>query len=139
MNITYLYCKKCKDSVFSFSTHSMNWCKCESCAIDGGFDYTKITGNEGDFELIVSDVSSIMKLIRDKFTWTKRYDRNDKLLKKPITSKLKDLTTDHVIGVLLYFTKQLTLHDDGNSCNMSKYWLIIHEIFLEELKYRKLK
>lgn len=139
MNITYLYCKNCKDSIFSFSRHSMIYCKCHRCAIDGGFDYTKTMGQPGDYELIKSDIPSVLGLIRERFEWTKRYNKNDKLLKKPITSKLKDLTTDHIVGILLYFTKQLTLHDDGNSCNMSKDWLIIHEIFLEELKYRKLK
>ena len=133
MNITYLKCNHCKDSIFSFSRHSMVYCKCGKIAIDGGFDYTKITGNKEDFVQLTSPVSGCIKLIREKFQWIKRYNKQNQLLKIPQKRKLKDLTTDHIIGILLYFTNQLSLHDDGNSCNMSNQWLI------EELKYRKLK
>lgn len=139
MNITYLICNKCNDTVFSFNRHDMNWCKCKSCALDGGFDYNKITGNREDFTMVESDIPSVMMFIREKFTWTKRYDINNKLLKKPVNRKLSKLTSDHIVGILLYFTKKLVLHDDLKSCNMSNQWLVTHEILLEELKYRKLK
>lgn len=30
--------------------HDFHWCGCKSCAVDGGFDYMKITGNREDWE-----------------------------------------------------------------------------------------
>ncbi len=134
-NITHLICKKCEDFVFSFYRHDMNFCKCGACGLDGGLDYNKITGNLDDIIVVESDIETVIESIRDKFLWTKRYDKYNNLLKKPITKKLKKLTTDHIIGILLYFTKRIS----QDTFTVSKDWVIIHEIFLEELKYRKLK
>ena len=34
-------CKKCGDIIESKSPHDFKWCKCESCAVDGGREYLK--------------------------------------------------------------------------------------------------
>lgn len=47
---TKIRCKKCGSVIFSKSVHSMAWCKCGAVAIDGGIDYTKITGDKDDWE-----------------------------------------------------------------------------------------
>lgn len=49
---TGLRCNKCKDEIISLSIHDYRECKCGACAIDGGMDYTRIIGNEEDWELI---------------------------------------------------------------------------------------
>ena len=49
MLIDIIECKKCKDIIYSRCRHDMRWCSCGSCAIDGGFDYLKVTGNFEDF------------------------------------------------------------------------------------------
>lgn len=37
-------CSKCKAFVYSRYVHDFRWCPCESMAVDGGFDYLKISG-----------------------------------------------------------------------------------------------
>jgi hypothetical protein len=43
-------CKKCGDVIQSTYRHDFKWCSCGAFAIDGGSDYTKLTGNWDDFE-----------------------------------------------------------------------------------------
>jgi hypothetical protein len=45
-------CKKCGDVIQSTHRHDFKWCKCGEFAIDGGSDYTKLTGNWDDFEQV---------------------------------------------------------------------------------------
>ena len=44
MKITALVCPKCKDTIFSRTRHDMRFCSCGTVAIDGGFDYCKVSG-----------------------------------------------------------------------------------------------
>ena len=50
MKINAIKCLKCGDIIYSRSRHDFHWCSCESCAIDGGFDYIRITGNLENWE-----------------------------------------------------------------------------------------
>lgn len=34
-------CNLCGDVIESYHRHDMKWCKCKSCAVDGGHDYLK--------------------------------------------------------------------------------------------------
>lgn len=38
-----LCCPLCKDTVYSRARHDMRWCSCGAIALDGGFDYCKIS------------------------------------------------------------------------------------------------
>lgn len=49
MLVKAIKCNKCGDVIYSRCRHDFHWCSCESCAIDGGFDYMKITGHDGDW------------------------------------------------------------------------------------------
>ena len=71
MLITALRCKKCNSVVFSRSTHDFRWCSCESCAIDGGFDYTSITGSPEDYELVKVETSKTKKELYDDWNLSK--------------------------------------------------------------------
>jgi hypothetical protein len=50
MLIRGIKCKKCNDVIYSRCRHDFHWCSCKSCAIDGGFDYLRIMGHDGDWE-----------------------------------------------------------------------------------------
>lgn len=50
MLIRGIKCKKCNDVIYSRCRHDFHWCSCQSCAIDGGFDYLRIMGHDGDWE-----------------------------------------------------------------------------------------
>lgn len=50
-------CTKCHDIVFSRCRHDMRYCSCGSIAVDGGFDYTKISYKSPD------DIISMSKFI----------------------------------------------------------------------------
>ena len=41
-----IQCLKCKDKIFSLYRHNFRSCSCGEVSIDGGFDYTRIVGNE---------------------------------------------------------------------------------------------
>ena len=44
-----IQCKKCGDIISSFSTHDFKYCLCHSVAVDGGFDYMRVTGSPVDY------------------------------------------------------------------------------------------
>lgn len=96
--------------------------------IDGGFDYTKFSG-----KLKSDEIKKLIPFIREQFTWGKNYNKNNVRLKKTNYILLKDLTTSHIINILIYFTNLLKEGD-----KLDRSWLSIHEIFLQELNYRKL-
>ena len=50
MELSGIKCLKCGDIIYSRSRHDFRWCSCESCAVDGGFDYLKIVGNKENWE-----------------------------------------------------------------------------------------
>lgn len=50
MELGGIKCLKCGDIIYSRSRHDFHWCSCESCAVDGGFDYLKIVGNKENWE-----------------------------------------------------------------------------------------
>lgn len=66
LTVNAVICKKCGDTVYSRAQHDMRWCSCSSISIDGGFDYTKVSGNPGDFEQTTVRVrATIEELYRD--------------------------------------------------------------------------
>lgn len=72
-----------------------------------------------------------IKELRKIFKWTQRYGKNGRLLKRPVTRYLKDLKTDHIYGILKYFTEKLKEGDI-----MNNRWRDVHLMFIEELIYR---
>lgn len=43
ITVNGLICPTCKDKIYSRTTHDMRFCSCGEIAIDGGFDYTKVS------------------------------------------------------------------------------------------------
>lgn len=43
MKVSAVYCSKCDTLVYSRARHDFRWCLCKSVAVDGGFDYLKVS------------------------------------------------------------------------------------------------
>jgi hypothetical protein len=56
MKVNAIKCKNCNTIIYSRATHDFHWCPCGKCAIDGGFEYIKITGDRKDWELAEYEV-----------------------------------------------------------------------------------
>lgn len=46
---TAIACIQCGEIIHSKNRHDFKWCGCGAIAIDGGIDYTKITGYDEDY------------------------------------------------------------------------------------------
>lgn len=44
MVVSGIICNECNHFIFSRAQHDFHWCKCGSCAIDGGRAYLKVVG-----------------------------------------------------------------------------------------------
>lgn len=135
MEITYAECKD-EFKLFSFFGHDYQTHTTKDGVfgmIDGGasigmdcFRYG------GEVEIKKDKIENLIQDIRRIFIWGQNYDANNKKLPATVYKPLQDLNTSHIIGILKYFTEQVTTID--------KEWKIIHLIFLEELQFRnKLK
>lgn len=138
MKIHYLRCLDGK-KLFSFHRHDYKEYfdkKGRYYMIDGGFDYCKcsypgqITRKKSLVE--EAEISEVIEDIREQFKWTKQLDKNNKPLKKPKTALLKELTTDHILGILKYLVEHL-------NSNVDQTWKVKYMIFNEELLYRSKK
>lgn len=49
-------CLKCKANIFSMFRHDFKYCPCGAVAVDGGFDYTRVSGNREDWEVCYTKV-----------------------------------------------------------------------------------
>lgn len=86
MKINAIKCLKCNDIIYSCSRHDFHWCSCNSCAIDGGFDYIKIIGNPSDWE------RTEIEILNDKLDEeVKEILFNDWNLKKNKYGKIKGI------------------------------------------------
>ena len=45
MKVAAIKCPQCGDTIYSRATHDMRGCTCGAVAIDGGFDYIKVSGH----------------------------------------------------------------------------------------------
>ena len=129
MNITYLE-NDDFSKVFSFHRHDYKVGKKEGDFIDGGFDYIRFNG-----ELSEDSIENLIGDIREQFTWKANYEKDGVTLRKvPVTKLLKDLDTDHIINILIFFTERINIAQPNYTIGQS--WKAYHLIFLHELKYR---
>ena len=58
MKILAVKCKICNDIIYSRAQHDFHWCSCKNIAVDGGFEYNKITfKNFSDLEEVEIEVN----------------------------------------------------------------------------------
>lgn len=87
MKISAIKCTNCNSILFSRARHDFRWCECKRIAIDGGFDYCKVSGSMKDISWIEIEVdTTIDKLYKD---WSKIKNRYG--LYVPGTAKYKKL------------------------------------------------
>ena len=89
--------------------------------IDGGLSYQRIGFSDEEFEDLSVYTDSPHKLIREKFTWTKRMNEDGEMI-APEQILLKDITDNH-LDVLISWTQ-----DD--------YPEYINQVFVDEKQWR---
>lgn len=72
MKVSAIKCNKCHDTVYSRARHDFRSCTCGAVSIDGGLDYTKISGT--DFTDVTLELKGVTagQLYQD---WNKRIDK----------------------------------------------------------------
>ena len=135
MKIQYVICPDQK-KIFSwyrhdYKTHTTE--KGEFCMFDGGASscpegYSRYGGSAKPES---AEISEIIEDIRQDFQWGKNYDADNNRLPTTEYILLKNLSTDHIIAILKYFTEKLQAKQV-----MTDSWKIKHLIFLEELAFR---
>jgi len=120
------------NKLFSFSRHDYKSSE-DGSFIDGGFDYIR-----SNREVKEDDIHSLIKDIREQFTWFNALDKNGNPKEKPVKILLKDIDTSHIINILVYFTEYLLTNEGTIDISTNTQWIAIHLIFLEELKYRQI-
>jgi hypothetical protein len=148
MKIHFLECLD-KHKLFSFYRHDYRDYRDKKgnyYSLDGGNSYQKFShphiGKHKTHPIKEDEIGKLIKDIREQFTWGQNYAKNGRMLKKTKYILLKDLTTDHIIGILSYFTEKLNaimVRKELYEISVDKDWIMLHSIFIEELKYRKLK
>jgi hypothetical protein len=74
MKLIGIRCLKCGDIIYSRARHDFHYCSCGAIAIDGGFDYLKISGEDWVMEkdLEIPDVDETV-LYKDWNTGKDKY------------------------------------------------------------------
>lgn len=73
MLVSAIQCRDCLSIIFSRARHDFRWCKCKHVAIDGGRDYTKISGDIDNILSLAIDINATPKELFDD--WNQRRDR----------------------------------------------------------------
>jgi len=73
-------CEKCGDIIYSRDTHDFHYCTCGDIAIDGGFDYVKVSYKTKMPKLVFKHISATKKeLFND---WNNRINKFGVIHKK---------------------------------------------------------
>lgn len=62
-NIIGIFCKHCKNIIYSRDTHDYVTCDCEKVSVDGGFSYRRIIGDIENFIEVEFDNAKFIKFI----------------------------------------------------------------------------
>lgn len=73
IKVNAIKCKNCGDTIYSRAVHDFHFCSCEKCAIDGGFEYTRILGNPEDYENVIVELDADRKSLY--LDWAKGIDK----------------------------------------------------------------
>ena len=69
--ITAIKCSTCRDTIFSRARHDFHWCSCGEVAVDGGFDYLKISFKKEMPSQIALEVEETKKELFDDWNFGK--------------------------------------------------------------------
>lgn len=73
-----IMCKKCGSIIYSRTSHDMRGCSCNSCYVDGGFDYLKVSGDPNYYETIKIIFKCRAKGDIKDYLWSDWFHRDDK-------------------------------------------------------------
>lgn len=90
--------------------------------VDGGLLYQRIGYSDNEYTNLCVYSDDPHEKIREYFEWGKRKDDVGKMLDKTAYVKLKDITDDHLLALIIY-TKE-------------NYAEEIHKVFVDEIEYR---
>lgn len=65
MKINAIYCINTNEILYSRTTHEYRTSEDKSCAIDGGFEYFKVSGDPIEFVMLELDGDYLLKFILD--------------------------------------------------------------------------
>jgi ribosomal protein L37AE/L43A len=87
--VTAIVCEKCGDTIYSRDRHDFHYCSCGDVAIDGGFDYMKVSFKTGMPKIVHVDVDATKKELFDD--WNYQTDKFGVITKNesktPLTKK----------------------------------------------------
>jgi hypothetical protein len=66
-------CLRCGDKIYSRARHDLRWCSCGSCAIDGGEDYMKVSGDPAFVKNVELELDVDKQVLYDD--WSKRKNK----------------------------------------------------------------
>lgn len=104
--VNSIQCNNCKDIITSYYTHDFKFCKCRGCSVDGGLFYQHLSGDY--INLVIYDDGT--HNTRRNIIWGRNYDKNNNKLPETEYIPIKDLTTEHLYNILIYFdTRKILL------------------------------
>lgn len=74
-------CKLCNDVIESEYRHDFKWCRCGSCAIDGGLAYQRILGDLENIDMTLTEYYKEGEKPKEKITSEKYDEEYDRLMK----------------------------------------------------------
>lgn len=99
---------KCPDGTIIQSKHRHDYVEYidkdgDYFMIDGGISYQRYSNESGKGELITITSDDDITTIREWMYWGKNYEKDGTLLPKTEWVKLKDITDDHLDGLIQYW------------------------------------
>ena len=122
-------CIQCPDGTLLVSRHQHDFVQHiqadgREYFLDGGLQYQRIGYSDQEYINMSAYAEDPHTLIRERFEWGNRFDKDMKPLPKMVYIKLKDITCDHLIALVEYTSSDYPEH--------------IHKVFQDELAYRSL-
>jgi ribosomal protein L37AE/L43A len=71
--VSCVVCPSCKDVIYSRARHDFHRCSCGEVAVDGGFDYLKISYKTVRPEVIVKEIDASKQELYDD--WNNRLNK----------------------------------------------------------------
>lgn len=70
--VSAIECPECGETIYSRAHHDFHFCHCGACAIDGGFDYVKITAqNPSSVQIKKIPIKATRKILYDDWNKSK--------------------------------------------------------------------
>lgn len=69
LEVNAIKCTLCNDIIYSRAVHDFHCCSCESVCIDGGFDYTKISGEPENVQSTSLTLDANMAELYNDWRW----------------------------------------------------------------------